>query len=329
MKKVLHKIIPFLVSMLLLGTLFFVMRGSIPSIIATLKAAHRGYFILAAVIFMWTGLILGCRLNLLLNAQGINLGPKTSIALVYIGYFFNNFLPTAIGGDIVKAYYASKTTHKKIEAVSAVIVDRFLGLISYAALAMIATIALGSQLDNPNIKWSVIVIGTVIAMLALFFANPGFAKKLTFLSRILIFDYVRHKAAQIYYSINSYAGKKETILKTMGLSVLLQLSAITAIYILLLSIDAHIKFVLVLLFMPIIGIISMIPSVNGLGVREGAVVLLFGPIIGREKAFALSILFLAILFIMGMMGGLVYIFLRNRFKLNISEITDFEETSDV
>jgi len=51
----------------------------------------------------------------------------------------------------------------------------------------------------------------------------------------------------------------------------------------------------------------MIPSVGGLGVRESAIVLLFDPLVGREMAFAMSLLYLAGLFGISFIGGIVYL----------------------
>ena len=53
-------------------------------------------------------------------------------------------------------------------------------------------------------------------------------------------------------------------------------------------------------------ICGMLPSINGLGVREGAYVLLLGGIVGKEKAFALSILWLAVVMSLSLLGGLIY-----------------------
>ena len=67
----------------------------------------------------------------------------------------------------------------------------------------------------------------------------------------------------------------------------------------------------ILLIMPIIYIASMLPSVNGLGVREGAFLILFRPIIGAEKAFALSLLWLFLYLLFSIFGGFVYAFAKH------------------
>ncbi len=62
-------------------------------------------------------LFLGClRWRVLLEAHNIKLGFARIVKLFFIGFFFNNFLPSLTGGDIVKAYYVSKETARRAEA---------------------------------------------------------------------------------------------------------------------------------------------------------------------------------------------------------------------
>ena len=51
----------------------------------------------------------------------------------------------------------------------------------------------------------------------------------------------------------------------------------------------------------------MLPSIGGLGLREGAIVAFFGSMVGNEKAFGISILLLATLFLISVIGGIIYL----------------------
>ena len=50
-----------------------------------------------------------------MNAQNIFLNIKDVTCLTFVGQFFNNFMPTTIGGDVIKAHYASNVTKKRLE----------------------------------------------------------------------------------------------------------------------------------------------------------------------------------------------------------------------
>ncbi|MCM8798641.1 MAG: lysylphosphatidylglycerol synthase domain-containing protein, partial [Candidatus Omnitrophica bacterium] len=71
-----------------------------------------------------------------------------------------------------------------------------------------------------------------------------------------------------------------------------------------------IKIPLLLLFLtlPLIAVVSMLPSLNGLGVREGAYVFFLGNYIGKEKALAIALLWLGVMLLVGLLGGCVYMF---------------------
>ena len=65
---------------------------------------------------------------------------------------------------------------------------------------------------------------------------------------------------------------------------------------------------MVLLLMPLVSIISMLPSINGLGIRESAIYFLFGPYVGYENAIALSLLWLFMLLSASLVGAISYLF---------------------
>jgi hypothetical protein len=75
--------------------------------------------------------------------------------------------------------------------------------------------------------------------------------------------------------------------------------------------------------MPIISAVSLLPSINGLGVREGSTVLFFGPIIGKENAFVVSILWFLVLFVTSIAGGLIYA-LSPQFKIKWGDVKEDE-----
>ncbi|HRT97447.1 MAG TPA: lysylphosphatidylglycerol synthase transmembrane domain-containing protein [Planctomycetota bacterium] len=80
------------------------------------------------------------RWRMLVVSQGIEARRRECVAMTYIGCFFSCFLPGGTGGDLVKAYYVARGTHKKAEAVTTVFLDRVVGLycmVGFAAVAML------------------------------------------------------------------------------------------------------------------------------------------------------------------------------------------------
>ena len=96
--------------------------------------ANAGFLAAAVVVFPLVFLITAFRWNRLLDALGIHLSQPRTFTISMVGAFYNTFMPGSTGGDVLKAYYASKQTHHRTRAVLSVVIDRILGLLSLIIL---------------------------------------------------------------------------------------------------------------------------------------------------------------------------------------------------
>jgi uncharacterized protein (TIRG00374 family) len=112
----------------------------------------------------------------------------------------------------------------------------------------------------------------------------------------------------IYKIVHDYRNRLDVVVKSLIISVVSQTVNFAAIYVFFLALGSEVKLGNVFLIMPVVTFISMIPSLGGLGVREGAMVAFFTPITGKEIAFAVSILVLLSLFVASILGGLIYVY---------------------
>lgn len=115
------------------------------------------------------------------------------------------------------------------------------------------------------------------------------------------------KMKVLYEIIYNYKKHPRFIFEAGVISLGLQIVMFASIYFIIKGLGGAVSFKTVCLLMPIIGIVSMAPSINGLGVREGAFVVLFGPLMTKSGAFALSILWVLLIVIVSLMGGLFYL----------------------
>ena len=106
------------------------------------QSLSRWPYLLAAVLGIAVVFAFGIlRWWLLLRSQGIKITFRETVAVSFIGYFWNMVMPGAVGGDLVKAYYvARRRPGKRIEAVSTIALDRLIGL--FAMLTISGTAAL-------------------------------------------------------------------------------------------------------------------------------------------------------------------------------------------
>ena len=91
-----------------------------------------GYFVLN----FFDRLIMAYKWKILLEAKEIPCSWKELIVVYFKGTFLGNLLPTSLGGDAVRAYELSKNTKTRVDVVSSIIMERFLGFLSSALMAI-------------------------------------------------------------------------------------------------------------------------------------------------------------------------------------------------
>ena len=306
MKKLISSILRVAVSLVLILILLYIMRDKYGDILRALKHTNVLIFLLGLAVFIMAISVASLRFQLIVKAQGdIPIIFKEALSLTFIGYFFNNFLPTSIGGDVIKAYYLShKAPAEKTGAYASVFVDRVIGLLTMVFMAFFALCFVQDQVIDKNVKYAIYYLTALSVLVIVFMANKSVAKR--FSALLLLVKPIEHKLKSVYTAINKYRDHKTLLAQSLAISVVSQIFYFLGIGILVASIGSRIPMMDVFLRVPLISMISLLPSINGLGVREGSTVLLFGPIIGSDKAFAVSILSLLLLFITSIIGGIIY-----------------------
>jgi uncharacterized membrane protein YbhN (UPF0104 family) len=228
------------------------------------------------------------------------------VALYFVGSFFNLFLPTGFGGDAVKMFELSRDDHKAAAAISSVLVDRFLGLFVLFALALLALLG-GRELVTPEVRLLIVVVfaGSLIGVVLLLQRTwiEGWGRRLgvdRLLSRIKILR-------ELYESLHVYG--PAALLKATSASLVFNLILILGYCFLGLAVGIHLPLWYYFLFVPIISVLLLVPSVGGLGIREGATVFLFSQIesVGRSQALALALAYDMTMLTIGLIGAIIYI----------------------
>lgn len=103
-------------------------------LIHMIKEARGGLLNLAVMLFPIALIITSFRWNAILRALEIPLAQSRTFVLNMVGVFYNTFMLGSMGGDLLKAYYASKQTVHRTRAVMSVLVDRIIGLLALVIL---------------------------------------------------------------------------------------------------------------------------------------------------------------------------------------------------
>jgi len=287
----------------LLLLLIWIMRKDAGEVIGILKSSNRFFIVLSLAINIPISIGMAYRLKMLLSGKKISLSIKDAVYLTFIGYFYNNFLPTAIGGDIAKAHYASKRTNNTAASYAAVFMDRISGLAATLIIALIGLVFIGRGMDNKFIVWSVpcLCFLAILMIILLFKKNNKTGDN--FSEKKGLFNAIKTKASKLYAAVNLYRNNPVLLIKAVMVSLALQSLAIFTVYLFILSTGGDILLLRLFFIVPLVWTISMLPSLNGLGVREGAFVYFLKSYIGAEKALAISVLCLGLIMLYSVIGG--------------------------
>jgi glycosyltransferase 2 family protein len=222
-----------------------------------------------------------------------------------IGAFFNQTLPSSIGGDAVRLWLVKRTGAGWRAATYSILTDRAVGLI---ALALIIVASL---------PWSYCMIGNDKGRLALIFVD--FAALLGGLGFLLL-GYLRWAWLKTWWptkhihacsvTANRVIFSRTTGPKIAALSLSIHLLAVVVAWCAVRSIAVTADFEQVFLLIPLIMLITMIPiSIAGWGLREATMTVAFGHAgLAQMDRTVVAILFGLIYFVVGGLGGLVWIF---------------------
>ncbi len=264
------------------------------------------YFAVGLVAFVVSQFIIASRWWLLLRAQAIYIGAGATVRLHFLGLFYNNVMPGAVGGDLLKAWYVTKHTDKRLAGALSVFVDRFIGSVGLVFMAIFTYLLfLHSSLGGPTetkpggvVLWLgqyenliLCVFVGIVAVLVVVFVQPyGRARLRQTLGRAL------HRGVGLLLEAKDaalvYCRKPVTILWTMLLTFAAQSVVIIAFWLLGRNLGINAGLMYYFFIFPVTWVVGALPiSIAGLGVVEAPTVALFVHLTGApaESALALAL----------------------------------------
>ncbi|OIO38178.1 MAG: hypothetical protein AUJ72_02985 [Candidatus Omnitrophica bacterium CG1_02_46_14] len=311
-----------LISLFFIALLFWCVKEDIPRILQVLRNINRPLLTGAVIIFVATVFIMAKRLEMVFKAEEIPIKFTDVSNLSFVGFFFNNFLPTSVGGDIVKALCAARVTGEPVKSVTSVLMDRIFGLFTFIMIPSFSLLFFVKEIQDPRVP--VLVYSFLACSLFFFFLlfNRNIARRFKFIEVFLNYFKLGAKVRKIYDGLHKFKNHKMLIVKALFLSVAGQSLNIFVLYLMAVAMGVQASLTNLFYFfllVPVVHLISMVPSLNGLGVREWAYIQFLTPHFGREYAAAIGVLWLALLFLLSLIGGVIY-FLRHDYHIRFKEI---------
>ncbi len=281
-------------------------------------AGAIGFYVLAQLIFV-------ARWSLLLKVQSIRIGFWPAVRLHFLGLFYNNCLPGAIGGDLPRAWYVTRHTDKKLEAALSVFVDRIIGLIGMLIMAFGCYWFIPEEsregafngidgwrlpIADFQIENVIIWLGAAIAVVIVLLVSNSRGRNLLSRGFNIIGQHGASVLSKVRQSIRIYCHKWPAIVGALLLTFCCQGLTVVAMWLVgrEIGIDVHVKYYFI--FFPVSWLLGAVPiSVGGLGIMEGWLKMMFmrvGTMSGKN-ALALALCQRLIFLIVSLPGAIIHL----------------------
>jgi len=300
-KKQLMIIFKIMISVSLLAGL--IIFADIDKIISSLQGFKLKWLPLIFLLITLSVVVSTFKWEVLVKAQNVSIRFSTLFGYYIIGLFFNNFLPSSIGGDGVRIYLTGKKTNNYSSAASSVVVERILATVTLAWLGIVSVIFA----QKPSQY-------AVVLLIILFIAG-------LFLTCILLTgwvpQFVRNKDGKISNAWISFADSSgelkhhpQELMICLFASLVFQIIVSLVIGAIMIGLNqTMIPLPDLFLVTSASSVLAMVPiGLNGYGMREGAYIYLLQPFgYTPSAALTVSVLFALFVSMFSLIGGIYWI----------------------
>jgi hypothetical protein len=298
-----------LFSAAVLAFFFLLTKTSLKDIGLKLRGVSWGWLALAFSL-QGPGLLISAhRWRILARAQGDDVPLLFLVKSYLVGMFFNNFLPTRFGGDVVRIWDGSKYSKSLLKSSAVVLVDRATGIIVLFLFALIAALFRLDMAREVPVIWAALAFGLIGLAGVIFFFLPLFGRWLRKIPERGFLKPFKQKVIDFRTTIIFYKNKRKEFGRATAWAVLLQMNVILFYFLIGRALHLTIPLLDYFIFIPLVLLIQIIPiTINGLGLREGAYIEIFKFYgIPAASALAFSIIEVAFGLILGLIGGAIYV----------------------
>lgn len=294
-----------------LGLLAYLLqKNDLSALLQSVRNGDSLLFALAVALYAAMVGLSAWRWRLLLQAQGLPVPLRRLTSSYLVAGFFNNFLPSNIGGDVIRVRDSSRLTGSTTTTSLAVVaIDRILG---FGALYVLAAAAflLGGAGVRHLAGARVVLLGLtfLFACLAWIFFRPGSASQLMVLSGLGRLPWAREQFDTAQAAVHVYRERLLAVLAAFVASLALQ--SLSVLYYLAIARALRIALPVSACFLmvPLCTLLQAVPvSFNGWGLREGLYTVYFHQIgLQGGSALAFSLVGASLIILLSLSGAVVW-----------------------
>ena len=241
----------------------------------------------------------------LLAVRGIDDSVGWLTRTYFISYAWGQILPTSVGGDASRIFETARRHPGRITPITgSVLVERALGGAVTLLLAGAGFVLAIGRYSIGTYLWPEAIFVVLMIVAGVVFFSRTIRRKLTFLLPLSRRLRIETPARAVYDGIHGYRHFPKTMLYVSGVTVLMQLTRIVAIYASGRAVGIHLSVLPYIVLGPLLFLVMLVPfTVNGIGVREAFFVSFLGNLhVNADAAFACGFLFFLMTIMLALPG---------------------------
>ena len=305
----------FLVKVAISGGLLWLLftRVDFARLWALARTASVPWLAGALTLYLVMVLVSSWRWGLLLEAQGLNFSFRWLTGSFLVATFFNNFLPSNIGGDVIRIADTASAAGSKTLATTVVLIDRGMGLLGLVLLAALGATAVPALLDDgggklgPGLLWLAFAGAVLVAAPVLLI--PRALPRLLAPLRFLHLEWIDERLGRLGTALSRFREAPGALAACFVGAVAVQAVLVGFYLAIARSMSIPIGFGELAVIVPISFLVQMLPvSVNGFGVREATFGFYFARLgLPLESALLVSFVGAALIMLFSVSGGVAYL----------------------
>jgi uncharacterized protein (TIRG00374 family) len=282
-----------------------------------MRSASPGWILFALAIYFVMLLVSTMRWQILLRTQHVDIPFGTLVNSYLAATFANNFLPSNIGGDVIRIADTARAAKSKTLAAAVVLADRGIGVVGLAFIAACGSTLAAQRSEaigpiGPALFW----LGLAAAMTAgvLVIARPERLGALARPLHVFHAEWVGRRMATITEALHRFRQAPGSLVIAFLASIVVQALLVGFYVAVATALHFSVPIGHLAMLVPVSFLVQMLPiSVNGLGVREGTFVGYLTQIgISKESAIALSLIGAVLVMLFSMAGVAAYLARRKK-----------------
>ncbi len=312
MRRHLGTILRLALSVGLIALVLYLFRDQLPAVARTLQSANLWLVGLGVLLFWLAMTINAVKWWVLLRPSAVDVPFLELLNFTFVGFFFNNFLPANIGGDVMRGYGLARHTERGGVAAASVVLDRIIGLAAYMSVAVIAsfiTVFVTGRLELSVLAYIAALASLALAALAAVLLSRRVRK---LVDKLFTLSFLRPLAriwASLSLAFDAYRTHAGTLVLAYGVGLFGIVTASMVNFVLSQALGGGIDLLHIFLFTPLIAMVLIIPlSIGGLGLSQGVYPAFYSLVgVPVAHAFSLSVLVSATQLFCSLPGGVLWL----------------------